>query len=447
MKFSLLIAGFLLVGLFGVALAQNEVLPAKEPLPELPNPGQKPGDFFYFLDQWAEVLGEFFTFNPEAKALLQTEKALERIAEIKALLEIKGVDAPGLDVAQKKIQAHMARAGEIVEQQKTKGKEVARLAQKLDDDFDARQELLKQTFKVEKAKLKAQKEEVKLQILQARQAGDFDKVSQLRATLVEIETKKEALEQKWEVQEELLELEEEKLEAELETKEKELEELEEQEEDLFEQKEKEIEKAFKQREKALELQEKLLEIDLKKAILEGGEALAQQIRAQLLELENQKEALEAEEETAEEAKEPEKLEEQPKEKKEESEQRKESRPEVKPLSSIVQQLQGVWKLERILRSSGVEVDKEQEIKHEEYLSFRENKVCGTAVRDACYRDYVSFVIDGEKIMNSKIIGLLGVETEKVYFRNGKVEYHGFTEKGDVIKHFYGKISSQPLEEI
>jgi hypothetical protein len=128
MRISLLIAGFLLVSLFGVAVAQSEVLPAKPSLPELPDAGQKPGDFFYFLDQWAEALGEFFTFNPEAKALLQTERALERIAEIKALLEIKGVDAPGLDIAQEKIQIHMARASQIAKQQKAKGKEVTQLA-------------------------------------------------------------------------------------------------------------------------------------------------------------------------------------------------------------------------------------------------------------------------------------------------------------------------------
>jgi len=299
MRISLLIAGFLLVGLFGVAVAQNEVLPAKPPLPELPDPGQKPGDFFYFLDQWIESLGEFFTFNPEAKALLQTERALERIAEVKALLEVKGIDDPGLDVAQEKIQAHMARASQIVKQQKTKGKEVAQLAQKLDDDFDAGQELLKQTFKAEKARLDAQKEEIKLQILQARQAGDFEKVGQLRTTLAGIETQKEALEGKWEAQEESLELEEEKLEAELGDEEKELEELEEQEEDVLDQKEEEIERAFEQRERALELQEKSLEIDLKKAILEGDTTKAEQIRAQLLDLVAQKEALEEEEEAAE----------------------------------------------------------------------------------------------------------------------------------------------------
>lgn len=297
--FILMISLFLMLSFAPAVFAQNEVLPAKESLPELPSPGQKPGDFFYFLDQWAEELREFLTFNPEAKALLQTERVLERIAEVKALLEVKGVNAPGLAVAQEKIQANMAKAAQIVEKQKAEGKEVAQLAQKLDDDFDVRQELLKQTFKIEKAKLKVKKEEVKLQILQARQAGNFDRVSQLRATLTEIEIQKDNLEENLEVQEELLGLEEEKIEANLEAKEKELEELEEQEEDIIEEEEEELERVFEQREKALELQEKSLEIDFKKAILAGDAAAAEQIQSQLLDVEVQKKTLGEEEEIAE----------------------------------------------------------------------------------------------------------------------------------------------------
>lgn len=60
--------------------------------------------------------------------------------------------------------------------------------------------MLKQTFKAEKTKLKAKKKEVKSQILQAIQAGNFNKVNQLRATLADIETQKENLEKKWEAQ-------------------------------------------------------------------------------------------------------------------------------------------------------------------------------------------------------------------------------------------------------
>ena len=72
------------------------------------------------MDLWIEAIREFFTFNPEAKALLQTERALERIAEIKALLEIKGVDAPGLKVAEEKIRQNMEKAAKILERQRAK---------------------------------------------------------------------------------------------------------------------------------------------------------------------------------------------------------------------------------------------------------------------------------------------------------------------------------------
>ena len=194
-------------------------------------------------------------------------------------------------------------------------------------------------------------------------------------------------------------MEEEKLEAELEAKEKELEELEEQEEDLLEEKER--------------IMEQKEESEWLKKLEEELEEKEQEELEKFQEVE-EKEFEEAREEALEEREE--------------------------------QQVQGVWKLERIFKSSGVEVDKEQEVKYEEYLSFKGNKVCGTGVRDICNLDYVSFAMEGEKIVPSRIIGLLGVEIEKIYFRNNKIEYQGFTEKGDTIKHFYGKISSVPLEE-
>lgn len=100
-------------------------------MPELPDPGLKPGDFFYFLDEWAEAIRDFFTFNPEDKALLQTKRALERIAEIKAILETKGIDAPGLVVAQEKIQVNIAKAAKILKTQKAKGEDVVVMAKKL----------------------------------------------------------------------------------------------------------------------------------------------------------------------------------------------------------------------------------------------------------------------------------------------------------------------------
>ena len=304
-KISFLIASLVLVGFVGGTVFAQEVeepvVLIPEDLPELPNPGLKPGDFFYFLDIWVEAIREFFTFDPEAKAILQAERALERIAEIKALLEAEGVETPGLEVAEKKIQQNMAKAARILEEQKGKGVIVAQLAKKLDNKFDTCQALLKEVFKMAKENLKAQEKALKVQIREARLAGDFEKIEQLRAALINIETRKEMVDARKDLLEEILEAEEERIEAKLEAREKELEVLAEEAEDLFDQREKNLERAFEQKEKALELQEKALEVQLKQAILAEDATLIDQIRAQLLDLEAQEEALEAEEEALEES--------------------------------------------------------------------------------------------------------------------------------------------------
>lgn len=297
MKYTLLTI-FLTLGIFGFVLAQEE-LPAKEPLPELPGPGLKPGDPFFFLDQWAEAVQELFVFNAEAKAVLQAERALERIAEVNAILDEKGVDSPSLDVAHEKIKKHMAKAADILEKQKAKGREIAALAKTLDKKFDARQELLKQVFETKKAGLGVQKEEVKLQIKEARNADDFERVTELRLSLSNIEERKAKLKEKREHHKNLLEEEEDRIESGLEEEEKALEALEEEEEDLLEQKEEEVEIAFERREKALELEEKALELDLRKAVFEKKASLAKEIRAQLLGAENRKGLMKEEKETAE----------------------------------------------------------------------------------------------------------------------------------------------------
>ena len=103
----------------------------------LPSAGLTPASPLYFFDRLGEALQEFLTFNPEGKARLQITFAAERIAEIKVMLETKGVEAKGLDVAQSRLQASIAKAAGIVESEKSKGKNVSKLAKSLSDDFDA----------------------------------------------------------------------------------------------------------------------------------------------------------------------------------------------------------------------------------------------------------------------------------------------------------------------
>lgn len=182
----------------------------------LPSPGLTPESPFYFLDRLGEALQEFFTFNPEGKARLQITLAAERVAEVKIILETKGVKAPGLAVAQERLQANLARATAIVTDEKSKGKDVSALARDLSDEFGGSKSALEDTFKQEKRELKIKEEELKAKIREARRAGDAARVEALVKELAEVKAQKELLELKEEEQEEALENAEERLEEEME---------------------------------------------------------------------------------------------------------------------------------------------------------------------------------------------------------------------------------------
>ena len=183
---------------------------------ELPSAGLTPESSFYFLDRLGENLRQFFTFNPEAKAKLQIEFAGERIAEIKVIVEEKGINAKGLTIAQSLLQANVAYAAEIVSEEKTSGKDVSALAKTLNDEFDARDKLLEQTFKDAKEQLKAQRKEIKTNLLaEARRIGDTAQIAILEAQLKDIDGQIDALGQKKDQLENSLQNEQNKIEDEM----------------------------------------------------------------------------------------------------------------------------------------------------------------------------------------------------------------------------------------
>lgn len=202
---TLLVALAIFVG--NNAIAQNQAV--------LPNAGLTPESPFYFLDKFSEALREFFTFNPEGKARLQITFAAERIAEIKVILETKGVEARGLEVAQSRLQANLAIAATILDEEKSKGKDVSQLAKELGDEFEGPKSALEKTFKDNKRTLENQEEELKAKIRATRQAGDTAQVEALATELGQINAQKELLEQKEEEQEDALDREEERIEKEL----------------------------------------------------------------------------------------------------------------------------------------------------------------------------------------------------------------------------------------
>ena len=186
----------------------------------LPKAGFTPESPFYFLDKLGEALREFFTFNPEGKAHLQITFAAERVAEIKVVLEKRGVEAKGLEVAQSRFQAHLANAATIVADQKSKGEDVSNLAKELDDKLEKPKSALADSFKTEKRALEAKEDELKAQLKAAHQAGDTAKEEALAQELGQVKAQKELLELKEEDIENELEAEEEKLEEEMEAQHK-----------------------------------------------------------------------------------------------------------------------------------------------------------------------------------------------------------------------------------
>lgn len=195
----------------GVAFAQ-------EAQTALPSAGITPESPFYFVDQLGEALRKFFTFSPAGKARLEITFAAERVAEIKVILEDKGVSAKGLDVAQDRLRDHLSRTSIILEERKNLGENVSALAKELGDGFAGPKTELERTYKEEKRALKAKEQDLKERIVEARQAGDTALENTLTAQLEEVKAQRKLLEQKEEEHSKEIEDEEESLNEQMEAK-------------------------------------------------------------------------------------------------------------------------------------------------------------------------------------------------------------------------------------
>lgn len=184
-------------------------------LAELPSAGLTPHSPFYFLDRLGETLRDFLTFNKEAKARLQIEFAKERIAEIKVVLETRGVEAPGISIAELHLKNNLSRAADILEEQKRDGSDVEIFARELDEEFEHSADVLRDAFRDQKQKIKDQEEDLKQQIRVAKMSGNVAQEIELREQLEELRAERKKLESRESEQEDSLSEEEEKLEKHL----------------------------------------------------------------------------------------------------------------------------------------------------------------------------------------------------------------------------------------
>lgn len=167
--------------------------PAATPAMALPNPGLIPSSPFYFLDRMGEVLHEFFTFNSDSKARLELELAAERISEIKVMLSVKGVTAPGIEVAKARLTENLAKASAAVTKVKDSGSDVAELANEVSHGITSRKLALMGVFNGEDKNLSDKEKTLKDQISEADKAGDTEKVKGFEKDLDAVSKEKEAL--------------------------------------------------------------------------------------------------------------------------------------------------------------------------------------------------------------------------------------------------------------
>ena len=133
----------------------------------LPPAGLTPSNFFYFLDRWGEAIQEFFTFAPEAKAMLQLQFAAERISELQVELAAKGGDGKGLEIDRQLLAQHIEKGNKILKEEEDKGHDESVAGA----EFDAKlKSILSEAYNEESGDLTNELNKVEQEL-----SNDFDK--------------------------------------------------------------------------------------------------------------------------------------------------------------------------------------------------------------------------------------------------------------------------------
>lgn len=157
--------------------------------------GLTPANPFYFLDRLGEILREFFTFNPESKAKLYVEFSRERVAEISVMLKEKDIGSSYFEKAKALLLGNVSDAAKILDEEKSKNKNVSQLAKILNDEFDAGDVILNQSFKNIKDQLESQAKDIESLIGIAQISGNVSQVSELELQLADINQQIDILQQ------------------------------------------------------------------------------------------------------------------------------------------------------------------------------------------------------------------------------------------------------------
>lgn len=163
----------------------------EEILMDLYAPRLTPESPFYFIKRITETVQEFVTRDPEARARLGVRLAAERVAEIRVMLEEKGVEARGLEVAERRLAVHTEKVVKIIDKRKEAGEDVAELAGEIEEKLHEQRTALRVVFEESQEKIVEKRIEIQEKIAQAIGDGDTREELLLNEELKKIELVRE----------------------------------------------------------------------------------------------------------------------------------------------------------------------------------------------------------------------------------------------------------------
>lgn len=176
-----------------------------------PSAGLTPQSPFYFIDRLGEVLQEFFAFNPDSKIRVQIGFAAERIAEIQVEMTEKNINPKGLSVAQSRLEEHLTKASNLVDEEEKKGRDVKEWSETLKEEFEVSKQILESSFELAKDSLENERELIKEELEVLKKSGDDGQIEALKSKLDALDDQKDELELRREEQKQSLEKEREEL--------------------------------------------------------------------------------------------------------------------------------------------------------------------------------------------------------------------------------------------
>lgn len=184
---------FLIASVFALAGLVGQNVYAQGSMDDLPGAGITPNNPLFFLDRMGESIRSMFTFGVEDNAKLQLEFAAERISEVRAMLEDKGVESRGIEVARQRMEGHLSRAVGILDDERNRGKDVNQLTVNINAEMGNRREALRRVFEERIDALKAQEQDLQRRRSEAQAAGNETLARELQAQRDVVKAQRQAL--------------------------------------------------------------------------------------------------------------------------------------------------------------------------------------------------------------------------------------------------------------